>query len=263
LQRPRVEGGEVMGNPREFQVEGVVIRKTRLGEADRIITLYTPTLGKIQGFAKSVRKPKSKLSGHLEMLAYSQVTLARGKNLDTIIGSQTINSFLPLRNDLDTASCGIYLAELLNLFTVEADRIDNQRLFQLLLSTLESLSRGSSGELCLRYFEVQLLGLTGYRPQLQVCTGCGKALKPTVNIFSPGAGGILCAGCAANKGLPYSVSVNCLKVFRFLQDCNIQTALRLKLSRGLGLELEKLIRSYCHFILEREVKSAAWLDSLK
>jgi len=253
-----------MSNPREYHTEAVIIRKTRLGEADRIITLYSPSLGKLQAVAKAVRKTRSKLSGHLELLTHSEVTLARGKNLDTIIGSQTINTFLPLRKNLEAVSAGLYLAELVNLFTAEADRIDNQRLFSLFVSTLEQLSMNAAGcEPCLRYFEVQLLEQAGYRPQLKVCAGCRKPLQPVTNTFSPGAGGVLCTDCAMHQALPYSISVNGLKVLRLFQDCEITTAIRLKLPGELNRELEKLIRSYCQYILEREVRSAGWLDSLR
>ena len=252
-----------MSNPREYQTEAVIIRKTRLGEADLIITFFTPGMGKLQGFARSVRKTRSKLSGHLELLTHSQVTLIRGKNLDTIIGSQSINSFMPLRKCLESTSCGLYLAEMVNLFTAEADRIDNQQLFQLLTDTLEFISQGSNASICLRYFEIQLLNLTGYRPQLKVCTVCREALQPVVNIFSPGAGGMLCAKCSLNRNLPYKISVNGLKVMRLLQDCSFATALRLKLEADLNTEIERLVRNYCLFILEREIRSCKWLDVLK
>ena len=108
-----------MTTPRNYQTEAIIIRKTKLGEADSILTLYKPRLGKIQGFAKSLRKPKSRLAGHLELLTYSQVSLARGRSIDTITGSQTINSFLPLKTDLDLASYALYVIELVNQFTPE------------------------------------------------------------------------------------------------------------------------------------------------
>ena len=96
-----------MSKPRNYQTEAIIIKKTKLGEADRILTLYTPHLGKIQAVAKGVRRPRSKLAGHLELLTHSQVSLARGRNLETITGSQTINSFLPLKSDLWLISCGL------------------------------------------------------------------------------------------------------------------------------------------------------------
>ena len=252
-----------MTRPREYQTEAVIIRTTRLGEADRIITLYSPYYGKLQAVAKAVCKTKSKLSGHLELLTYAQVTFARGKKLDTIIGSQTINTFLPLRKDLLITSCGLYLAELVNLFTAEADNIDNQLMFYLLIDTLEYLSQGANSQLCLRYFEIQLLERAGYRPQLKVCSSCRKPLKPVTNTFSPATGGMICPECNFDMAIPYSVSVNGLKVFRLFQDCDMSTALRLKLSSELNTELEGLIRNYCYYILEREIKSCAWLDNLK
>ena len=121
-----------MPNPRNYQTEAIVIKKTKLGEADSILTLYTPHLGKIQGVAKGIRRPKAKLAGHLELLTHSQVSFARGKNLDTITGSQTINSFLPLKSNLQLTSYALYAIELVNQFT--AEHIENEPLFQLLLA---------------------------------------------------------------------------------------------------------------------------------
>ena len=108
-----------MPKPRIYQTEAIIIKKTKLGEADSILTLYTPQLGKIQGFAKSLRRTRSRMAGHLELLTHSLVSLARGRNLDTIIGSQTIDSFLPLKSDLDLTSYGLYAIELVDQFTAE------------------------------------------------------------------------------------------------------------------------------------------------
>ena len=128
-----------MTKPRNYQTEAIVIKKTKLGEADSILTFYTPHLGKIQGFAKSLRKTKSKMAGHLELLTHSLVSLARGRNLDTVTGAQTINSFLPLKSDLELTSYALYATELVNQFT--ADNLENQPLFELLLETLHRLSQ--------------------------------------------------------------------------------------------------------------------------
>ncbi len=126
-----------MAKPRTYQTEAIIIKKIKLGEADRILTLYTPPLGRIQAVAKGVRRPRSKLAGHLELITHSQVSLPRGRNLDTIIGSQTIDSFLPLKSDLWLTSCALYVTELINKFT--ADHIENYPLFQLLLETMHRL----------------------------------------------------------------------------------------------------------------------------
>src|SRR3989304_3228661 len=159
-----------MPEPREYKTEAVVIKKTKLGEADSILTFFTPRLGKIQGFARSLRKPRSKLAGHLELLTHSTVSFARGRNIDTITGSQTIDAFLPLRDDLWLTPCGLYVAELVNQFT--ADHEENFAVFQLMLDTLNRLGEESNKELVLRYFELHLLESAGYRPQLRECVTC-------------------------------------------------------------------------------------------
>ncbi|MBN1644173.1 MAG: DNA repair protein RecO [Dehalococcoidales bacterium] len=250
-----------MPRPRDYQTEAVIIKKTKLGEADRILTLYTPDLGKIQAVAKGVRRPKSKMAGHLELLTHSQVNLSRGRNLDTITGSQTINAFLPLKTDLWLTSYGLYVIELVNQFT--ADHIEDEDLFRLLIDTLQSLSETNNRELLLRYFEIHLLESSGYRPQLQECVTCHRPLEPITNSFSARLGGTLCPACGLNQPFARPISVNALKVLRFIQGNDFNAVGKLKIDTQLSGELESITRSYLKYLLEREVKSANWLDELK
>ena len=250
-----------MSKPRTYQTEAIIIKKTKLREADVIFTLYTPHLGKIQAFAKSVRKTRSKMAGHLELLTHSQVSLARGRNLDTITGSQTINSFLPLKSDLWLTSCGLYVIELVNQFT--ADDIENLSLFRLLEATLEQLCRTTNRDLTLRCFELHLLDEVGYRPQLHQCVSCQKTLEPEVNSFSSASGGMLCPDCAANHPSSLPVSINAQKVLRLLQNSDYSMVERLKIDAVLSRELESVMSNYLRHLLEREVKSATWLDTLR
>ena len=250
-----------MTKPRNYQTEALIIKKTKLGEADRILTLYTPHLGKIQGKAKGVRRPRSKLSGHLELLTYSQVSLARGRHINTITGSQTINSFLKLKSDLELTSQALYITELVNQFT--AEHIENYPLFQLLLNTLERLCQGGDNELVLRYFELHLLEYVGYRPRLRHCVSCGKELEATTNALCPGIGGVVCPDCRHSQSLSFPISVDGLKVLRFLRESDFSTASRLKLNSVIHQELDTVMINYLKYLLEREIKSAAWIDSLK
>ena len=250
-----------MTKPRTYQTEAIVIKKIKLGEADRILTLYTPHLGKIRAVAKGVRRPRSKLAGHLELLTHSHISLARGRNLDTITGSQTINSFLPLKTDLELTAHALYTIELVDQFT--ADQVENYPLFQLLLETMHYLCQAGDNELVLRYFELHLLNEVGYRPQLQHCVACRSTLEPITNSFSSSGGGILCLNCRQTQPLTYPVSVNALKVLRLLQSSDYTTAGKLKMNPGLSHELEEVMKGYLKYLLEREVKSAAWLDTLK
>ena len=250
-----------MTKPRNYQTEAIIIKKTKLGEADRILTFYTPHLGKIQAVAKGVRRPRSKMSGHLELLTHSLVSLARGRNLDTVTGAQTINSFLPLKSDLELTSHALYATELVNQFT--ADNLENYPLFELLLETMRRLCQGGNSELTLRYFELHLLERVGYRPQLEQCVSCHAPLKETTNSFCPSAGGMLCPRCSQSQPFTYPLSVEAQKGLQLLQNSDYDTASGLKISPALARQLEMVMRNYLRYLLEREVKSAAWLDTLR
>ncbi len=251
-----------MTRPRNYQTEAVIIKKTRLGEADSILTLYTPDLGKIQGFAKSLRRPRSKMAGHLELLTHSKVSLARGRNLDTITGGQTITAFLPLKSNLWLTSYGLYVIELVNQFT--ADHVEDSALFHLLLDTMHNLCQEDTDKgTVLRYFELHLLHEVGYRPQLQRCVTCKSPLQPVTNYFSPVAGGALCPNCGPQQTLSHLLTINALKVLRFLQENDYDTINRLKIDQALSQELEAVMRGYIRYLLEHDVKSIGWLDTLR
>jgi DNA repair protein RecO (recombination protein O) len=251
-----------MTKPRTYQTSAIVIKKTKLGEADRILTLYSPELGKIQGVAKAVRKPKSKLSGHLEMLSYSQVTLARGKNIDTIIGSVTIDPLLAVKTDLDLLSCALYMAEMVNQFT-EAETEDPE-LFNLFLDTLKRLPGARDRELLLRHFELHLLRRVGYRPELEHCVVCRKPLEAVTNAFAPSAGGMLCPACLrSGKHYGYSVSWDALGVMRFVQGGDWEAVSVTPIDAGALAEVERLVRGYVRSLLEKDLRSVEWLDCLK
>jgi len=238
-----------------------VLKATNFGEADRLLTLYTPHLGKVKAIAKGVRRPQSKIGGHVEPLNHSLLMLARGKNLDIITQSQTIHSFLPIRQDLWKASCAIYMAELVDSFIPE--QMESYLLYKLLLDSLNWLCETKDGELVVRYFELRLLTHLGYSPELKVCLGCKSPLLPRVNFFSPNAGGVLCPSCRWKEPQSYPLSVNGLKVMRFLQANDQAAASRLKLTPQIAAEIGIIMRGYINFLLERRVKSATWLERIK
>ena len=249
-----------MSEPREIKTPAIVLRRARLKEADRIITLFTRELGKVSALARGVRKSTSKLAGHLETLNYADVTLARGKNLHTIIGSQTLNPHLGVRSSLERTSYALYFAELVYLFTPEEQ--PNIPVFELLAETLESAGSTENLELLSRYFELCLLKTMGFQPQLRVCISCGAELKAVTNYFSNTLGGTLCPNCATTATVQ-PVSVNGLKVLRFFTENNSCDASRLKLSVTLNKEIKLLLSNYLRFLLEREIKCTSWLHQLE
>jgi DNA repair protein RecO (recombination protein O) len=251
-----------MTRTRFYNTEAVVLRKSDLGEADSIITLYTPLYGKLRAVARGVRRPKSRLGGHVELLTYSQMSLSQSRSLDIITQSQTIESFLPLRDDLWRTSQALYVAEIIGQSTAEEQ--GNYPLFKLLVDTLHWLCQAHDGEIALRLFELHLTQCLGYRPQLDECLVCRTSLQLGDSFhFTPTGGGVLCHYCRNQESIVYPLSTNALKIMRFLQGSDYVDADRLRLRPELSAELKRLMQGYVRCLLERKINSGEWLDRLK
>ena len=241
-----------MARSRSYKAEGIVLRQTPLAEADRILTIYTRELGKVRAVARGVRRPKSKLGGHLEPLCHVAVSLAEGRNLDTVSEAEVIQSFSGLEDDLERLSKGIYLSELVDAFS--PDRLANRQVFDLLLDALDRLQCSERPVNLLLSFETKLLGLSGYGPELRQCVECGLDLEAADHLFSSAAGG------ASTSGAMTLVPLDAMKVLRFLQREDLAGAEALSIgSVALG-QVERTLRAYLRYVLERELKSAHFMD---
>ena len=246
-----------MPKPHVYNTQAVVLRSSPLGEADRLLTIFTPILGKLRATARGARRPTSKLGGHLDPLTRSALTLARGKTLDTITSADTLESFLPLKSSLERLSQGLYLAELVDaLNPLEAP---NLSAYSLLLDGLRGLGNTPNPDLLLRHLELRLLDHTGFLPELHSCVECHAALTPGNHLFSPQAGGVLCTTCRPLHADAAHLSVEALKVVRYLSSATGESATRLKVSQPLAREVAGLTSAFLRHVLEREVRSLAFL----
>ncbi len=218
-----------------------------------------------------MRKTTSRMAGHLQPLNRCMVQIARGRTMDVIAGCETLESFQPLRDDLDRLSRALYAAELADRFLPE--RAENLPTYRLLLDTLHRLqsaasagdapSTGSALDLALRHYEMRLLERSGFRPELERCVDCQQALRPVQNFFSPVAGGTYCASCGAGAVGSRALSVNGLKVLRLLQRASYKEVGGLDLPPVLAQEVERHLRSYIVCVLERDVNAAAFVERLR
>ncbi len=247
--------------PRVYKTTGIVLRQRRLGEADKIVTILTANLGKLDAVAKGVRRPRSKLAGHVEPLTYTSFMLARGRELDIVTQAQTVEVFPSLREDLERTGRALYAAELVERFTPE--RQESYPVFRLFLETLRRLSTEERLDMTVRFFEMRLLSHLGYQPQMEECVLCGASLKPVTNGWSAEAGGVLCPTCAAKAPMSRPLSVNALKVMRLLQKGSFAEVMRIRTAPDLEAELERHLREYVLYVLERDVRSARFIETLR
>ena len=269
-----------MSNQRLYRTDAIVLRRQDFGEADRIVTLYSPTLGKFRAIAKGVRRPKSRLGGNAELFTHVNVLVAQGRNLDIITQAEAMRPFHGIRDDLWKAAYASYSAELVDRFTEE--RLENRAVFTLLLEALayldsvpvmaqpgeiresaEDAVTSAAVELSMRNFEAQLLGHLGYAPELTDCTECHARIVPGENRFSPSAGGVLCESCGDLQPSARVVSVNAIKALRLLSQEPFGVFRRLRLPDDVAREVEGALRSQVNYILERQPRTTEFLDRLK
>lgn len=251
-----------MARPRTYRAEGIVLKGLDLGEADRIVTIYTRAFGKVRAVAKGVRRPTSRLVGHVEPLAHGIFQLARGRELDVLTQAETRATYRGVREELLATAAGWYVAELIDRFTV--DRQPSAPTFDLLATALSHLDRGFSPGLVCRWFDLHLLDRAGFRPELARCVHCGRAPEETENLFSASAGGVLCASCrAVAEGPAAPLSVRALKALRYLARSEFAEAAKLRVEERLAIELERHLRGFLQYILDRDVNAARLLDDVR
>jgi len=144
---------------RTCKTEGIILKRTNYGEADRILTIYTKHYGKIKALAKGVRRITSRRGGNVELFNQAVLFLNKGKNLDILTEAEVVNSFKSWRRDLKKVTVAYYFSELVDKLTPEEQ--PNKAVFQLLSNYLGKLGTASLPELT-RSFEETLLRELGF-----------------------------------------------------------------------------------------------------
>ena len=250
----------LMPRPRVYKTEAIVLRHQNLGDADKIVTIYSPFLGKLRVVGKGVLKPRSRVGGHVEPLSRVSLLIARGQNLDVISQVSPIESFVELRDDLHRTAQALYAAELLDLFTGEEDA--SPELYEAFLETLKALTLNKDGGLVLRRYELRLLTILGYAPELDSCVVCRASSFQGGASFNSSAGGLVCGPCAEVDGSARPISRDALTSFRYLRNADPSAIAEKVTPERLAGEMELILGRYIRYQLEREVRSAGFLDRL-
>jgi DNA repair protein RecO (recombination protein O) len=260
--------------PREFhsfKIEAVVLRHNDWGEADRILGIFTREMGKIRVIAKGARKIRSRKAGHLEPFTRVTLMLAKSHDLPIVTQAETVDAYLPLHENLVKTGFAAYVIELLDQFTYEEGQ--NFALYDLLVETLGRLSvppspTGSDNGamegypptwLPIRFYEVKLLEIVGFKPELVHCVQCKEEIQAQDQYFSAEMGGILCPGCGASRPGIRSVTMETLKYFRHFQRSTFAQASHARPVPAIQNELETLLQYYLTYLLERSLKSPAFI----
>lgn len=240
-----------------YKTDAIVLYSRRYGETDSIITLLSPSEGKIQAIAKGARKTKSRMRGPTQPLVYGTFMLHRGKSLHTVTQCDYIESFKSLREDLNKFAMASYIAELTEAFLLEGEVYREVSMH--LLKALHALS-ADANLIFVRHFELQLLSQLGYMPELDCCVSCGKIIKQKAIGFAIKAGGVTCFNC--NMEGDDAISPAAIAVMRQLLVMDILKTMRIKINKNVEEEVRQINKKMIAYRLEKPLKSEVFLNSL-
>ena len=250
-----------MPPPKTYRADGLVLKNIPFGEADLLVTLYSRESGKVKAVAKGARRSNSKIVGHFEPLTVAKLSLARGRSLDIVNQVEVTENFSSLKSNLTTLTRGLYVAELMDGFGSEAN--SNYQLYDLAIETLGAIQQHPAWELVLRRFELHLMRVAGFMPELFHCVDCRKPLEPEQHRFSPDAGGTLCLDCTPYGVQIRSLSLRALKVLRLLHRSRIADLPQLQAHETLEQEVKSILGTSIGYWMDKEIRTNSFLNHLE
>jgi DNA repair protein RecO (recombination protein O) len=181
------------------ETEAIVLRTYRLGEADKIISLFTRQFGRLRAAATGAQRPKSRYGGTLEPLSYVRLWLFERENRDLVRlnSAELLESFFDMQKEYRRQVAAQYVAEVSERLLPE--REVNERAFRLTLAVLRALKRSAEIDRPLLYFNYWLLRLGGFLPDLERCFVCGRELNDEWSFYGRGTEGALCVACQKSQ----------------------------------------------------------------
>lgn len=246
-----------------YNTEAIIIRVRDFDEADKVAVLLTRDEGKVQAVAKGARRPRNRYAAAVQLFTHIKAALYRGRNLDTFSQVEMQESFRHLREDLLRMAYATYVCELMDQMIQEKQR--NEMAFLLLLTALHLLNAAEvEPEPVMRTYELKLLSILGFRPNLEQCISCGGGVGAGSQVrFSAALGGVLCPDCTGEGEMVRRLSRGALETLKRLLEGDIRRAHMVRITGEMLSEIDRTLSEYISMRTERKLKSKEFLDTLR
>lgn len=242
--------------------KALVLREVRYKEADRILTLLTTGHGKLSAKARGALRKTSRTAAATQQLTYSEATLFFNKGKWTVNEAVVLEGFDGLRADITAFSLGAYFAECLDALSIE-DQPDPE-LLQLGLNSLYALSRGMYSQTQIKAaFELRLMCIAGYTPELSGCAVCGRG-EPKDPVLSLERGQVCCRRCRnADMGNTLPLRKAALAAARYIATAPAKQIFSFSLDEAALRELSDAAEAYLLKQTERRFSTLDYYKSLR
>lgn len=239
----------------KYKTRGFIFKKNDVGDSDRVFSIFTDDFGRLDIFAKAIRKITSKLRGGIDSFFISEIEFVQGKNKKTLTDALAIKKFGSIYQDLETFKIAGRIGGVLDDF-IKGEQADKE-IFTLLNEVMEKLNGQEPivkyQPLIFYYFLWSFLSLQGYHSEVKNCASCSDKLNPYNIYFSGKEGGIICKRCLNKNGPSLDciqrINSDVVKILRIILQKDWKTLSKLKIelsSRKLLAEVsENAIKSFC------------------
>jgi DNA repair protein RecO (recombination protein O) len=245
-----------------YKTQAIVLKSMNLSESDRLVTFLTEDHGKVKCVAKGARKAKNCFWGSLEPMTQIHLIYFGKENqsLYRLNQSDIIESFQSIREDFAKLYTGIYFIELIDSMILEGH--SDKQIYKLLQQTLAAMKQQSDLDSLIRLFEIRLLTLSGYKPQVDHCVICKTILKNGIFKFSFIQNGIICRNCSNRVPTDIQFTTGTRNYIKKLMEVEIKSCGRIKIPKHQAGEVEKVTHKLVLSHLGRETKSYPFIKTM-
>ncbi len=183
----------------KFKTNGLILKQQNIGERDKLVWILTQSHGILRAFARGAKNIKSPKCAGTGLLSYSALSVFEGRDSYSVDEAVSIEQFTGLQRDIEKLALAQYFSELcLNLCPVGQEADEQLRL---MLNSLYILANDKRPRAQVKVcFEMRLIAMSGYMPDLVMCAGCGEYETPEM-VFVPHTGKLFCSACAERQGV--------------------------------------------------------------
>ncbi len=233
-----------------YKTKGFVFRKNNRLDTDRTFTIFTDQFGRMDIFAKAIRKINSKLKGGIDIFFLSEIEFIQGKNRKTLTDATAIKRFSYIPKDIKKMKIAHSISVMMDKFLRGQER--DQRILELAIDVFEKINDDQYFERLEKiipfYFFWNFMDALGHKPEVNKCSVCGLNLEIENVYFSCKEGGVICKACSINKEGIKNINANVVKMLRVLFQKDWEFLKRVKIDNLSQKMLKEATEDYYKYL---------------
>lgn len=246
-----------------YRNPAVILHALDFAESDKLVTFFTRDFGKLKGVAKGAKRSRKRFGSGLEPLTSCTISFFEKERAPLVRLEQCeiVESYPRIHDDVIKVGYASYLGELIR--EVAAEREANRNLFTLLITFLSLLNEPFFREEFIRIFELRLLSLAGYQPELSRCVICRREVNAArEHQFSERKGGLICLECFKGPHDYPKLSGGTIKMLQRAQTIELAKVRRLFFSPQACEESRRVLPPFIESRIEKPLKSLRVIEQL-